>query len=35
MPVVRSHELDRLTECLKTFGEVIEKLPANVSLKEL
>lgn len=35
IPVAQSKELDRLSDCLKTFSDMIEKLPANVSLKDI
>ena len=35
IPVSSSKEMEKLSECLKTFGEVIEKSPANVLLKEI
>jgi membrane protein len=35
IPIDRSEELERLSECLKAFGEVIEKLPANMLLKDI
>jgi membrane protein len=33
--VAESSELDKLSECLEAFGDIIEKSPANVSLKDL
>ena len=35
IPVVKSNELDKLSDCLDRFGSTIEKLPANVLLKNL
>ena len=35
VPVAGSKELDKLSECLNAFGEVIEKSPANMKLKEI
>jgi membrane protein len=35
IPIARSEELERLSECLKAFGEVIERSPANVLLKDI
>jgi membrane protein len=35
IPVVRSGEFDKLSDCLRQFGEIIEKSPANVLLKNL
>jgi membrane protein len=35
IPVARSKEMDKLSECLKAFGEVIEKSPANMLLKDI
>lgn len=35
IPVSRSKELDKLSECLKAFSDVIEKLPANITLKDI
>ena len=35
IPVSDSKEMEKLSECLKTFGEVIEKSPANMLLKEI
>ena len=35
IPVAESSELDKLSECLEAFGDIIEKSPANVSLKDL
>ena len=35
IPVSGSKEMEKLSECLKTFGEVIEKSPANMLLKEI
>jgi len=35
IPVAKSREIDRLSECLRVFGEVIEKSPANMLLKEI
>lgn len=35
IPVAKSREIERLSECLRVFGEVIEKSPANMLLKEI
>lgn len=35
IPIAKSREIERLSECLRTFGEVIEKSPANMLLKEI
>jgi membrane protein len=35
IPVAESGELEKLSECLNTFGETIEKSPANVSLMDI
>jgi membrane protein len=35
IPVLRSAEMDKLSDCLRQFGATIEKLPANVLLKNL
>jgi membrane protein len=35
IPVVKSNELDKLSDCLKQLGQTIEKSPANVLLKNL
>jgi len=35
IPVIKSGELDKLSNSLRRFGEVIEKSPANVLLKNL
>jgi membrane protein len=35
IPVSRSGELEKLSDCLRQFGAVIEKSPANVLLKNL
>jgi membrane protein len=35
IPVPRSGELDKLSDSLRQFGEIIEKSPANVLLKNL
>jgi membrane protein len=35
IPVSKSAEFDKLTGCLKQFGETIDKSPANVLLKNL
>jgi membrane protein len=35
IPVAKLSELDKLSNCLRQFGEVIEKSPANVLLKNL
>jgi membrane protein len=35
IPVAKSGEFDKLSDCLKQFGAVIEKSPANILLKNL
>ena len=35
IPVSKSAEFDKLTDCLKQFSETIDKSPANVLLKNL
>jgi membrane protein len=35
IPVVKTGELDKLSDCLMQLGEVVEKSPANVLLKNL
>ncbi len=35
IPVVKSYELDKLSDSLRQFGELIEESPANVLLKNL
>ncbi|MFH1370702.1 MAG: YihY/virulence factor BrkB family protein [Planctomycetota bacterium] len=35
IPVAKSNELDKLSDSLRQFGELIEKSPANVLLKNL
>jgi len=35
IPVAKSGEFDKLSDCLRQFGEVVEKTPANVLLKNL
>jgi membrane protein len=35
IPVLQSAEMDKLSDCLRQFDEVIEKSPANVLLKNL
>lgn len=35
IPVAQSKELDKLSDCLKTFSDAIEKLPANMALKDV
>lgn len=35
IPVVESNELNRLKECIKTFDDLVENSPANVSLKNI
>jgi membrane protein len=35
VPVAKSKELEKLSECLKAFGEAIEKSSANIRLKEI
>jgi membrane protein len=35
IPVICSRELDKLSDCLRQFGENLEKSPANVLLKNL
>lgn len=35
IPVAQSQELKKISECLKDFGEIIEKSPANMLLKDI
>jgi len=35
IPVVKSSEFDKLSDCLNEFGSAIEKSPANIPLKSL
>lgn len=35
IPVAQSKELDKLSDSLKNFSDVIEKLPANIALKDI
>ena len=35
IPVAKSKELDKLSECLKSFGEEVERSPANMALKDI
>ncbi|MDY6838913.1 MAG: YihY/virulence factor BrkB family protein [Thermodesulfobacteriota bacterium] len=35
VPVVQSKELERLSQCLKAFGEAIESSPANLLIKDI
>ena len=35
IPLVKSDELDKLSDCLRQFGEILEKSPANLLLKNL
>jgi membrane protein len=35
IPVLRSAEMDKLSDCLRQFDAILEKLPANVLLKNL
>ena len=35
IPVIRSTELEKLSDCLTTFGKTIENSPANVLLKSI
>ena len=35
IPVAQSQELKRISECLKDFGDLIEKSPANMQLKNI
>ncbi len=35
IPVITSAELDKLSSCLKTFADTIEKSPANTLLKDI
>ena len=35
IPVAQSQELKRISECLKEFGDLIEKSPANMQLKNI
>jgi membrane protein len=35
IPVARSRELEKLSECLKSFSTLIENSPANMQLKDI
>ena len=35
IPIARSQELKKISECLKEFGDLIEKSPANMQLKNI
>ncbi len=35
VPVAESSELKKLAECLDTFSDTLDKLPANISLKDI
>jgi membrane protein len=35
IPVTKSTELDKLSDCLRQFGETLDKNPANALLKNL
>ena len=35
IPVLQSAEMDKLSDCLRQFDEIIEKSPANVLLKNV
>ena len=35
LPMAKSEEMDKLSECLKAFGEAIEESPANLRLKDI
>jgi len=35
IPVARSEELEKISDCLKAFGELIERSPANMRLKDI
>jgi membrane protein len=35
IPVARSEELEKISDCLKAFGELIERSPANVRLRDI
>ncbi len=35
IPIAQSEELKRISECLKDFGDLIEKSPANMQLKDI
>jgi len=35
IPIVQSKELDKISDCLKSFSELIEKSPANMTLKNI
>jgi membrane protein len=35
IPFARSEELERISDCLRTFGELIEKSPANIRLRDI
>jgi len=35
IPVVRKSEIEKLSDCLKEFGSIVERSPANILLKNL
>ena len=35
IPVARSEELEKISECLAAFGDLIEGSPANIRLKDI
>jgi membrane protein len=35
IPVVQSQELERISDSLQTFGDLIEKSPANIRLRDI
>ena len=35
IPVTKSEELERISECLRSFSDLIERSPANVRLKDI
>jgi membrane protein len=35
VPTVKSEELQKLSDCLKSFADAVEKSPANISLKAI
>jgi len=35
VPVIKSNELEKITNCLNNFGSLIENSPDNISLKNI
>ena len=35
IPVVQTDELDKISECIKTFSDTLDKSPANIALKNI